>query len=235
MRPLNFARCLLSASALGLMLLGAVAYGGGADTAAGVQNKDGDPSPAAGSTAGHSDIDRYLFQDEQINIDGGLSSLVKVLRVNQKNLINDYVIRTFPINNAPPIEVRAIFRTIAAKEGGRAEVIRDKIKKQYWLWVAAPKFQMPYIEAALKELDVGWLKDDMDGSYEAYYKAKFRPVGAINALARVAAAGSDHTTILDTVNNAMLRTGEPYRTESFLLKAKEVDQPIPQLLLEATV
>ena len=222
---------------VGLLALwsGAVADAAGGDTASDVRSKDGNASPTAGSSHGHSNIDDYTEQDEQINIDGGRDSVVKVLRVNQKNLINDYVIRTFRINNAPPIEIRAVFRTIAAKEGGRAEVIRDKVKKEYWLWVAAPKFQMPYIEAALKELDVPWLKDDLDGSSEGYYKAKFRKASAIDRMVTVAAAGSDHISVIDTVNNSLLRTGEPYRVQSYLKYAAVVDQPIPQLLLEVAV
>ena len=213
------------------MCFGTVAYGTGGSEASGVHSKTGNASP----TAAASDVDTYTFQDEQINIDASTDNVVKVLRVNQKNLINDYVIRTFPILNAPPIEVRAVFRNITAAEGGRAEVIRDKIKKQYWLWVAAPKFQMPYIEAALKELDVPWLSDDLDGSYEAYSRAKFRQASAIDALAAVAAAGSDHTSVVDDVNNGLLRIGEPYRTKSYLKYAAVVDKPIPQLLLEAAV
>jgi type II secretory pathway component GspD/PulD (secretin) len=230
----GFGRSLLLAALLALWS-GAVANADGVNQSAGVQNKDGNPSPGAGSIQGHSNIDDYTHQDEQINIDASRDNVVKVLRVNQKNLVNDFVVRTFPIENAPPIEVRAIFRNIVALEGGRAEVIRDKVKNQDWLWVTAPKFQMPYIEAAVKELDVSWLKDDLDGSFEAYYKAKFRKAAAIDALAAVPAAGSDHPSVVDAVNNALLRTGEPYRTEHYLKYAAVVDQPIPQLLLDAAV
>jgi len=211
------------------------ASGGNAST--GVQNTDGNPSPPAGSSqpGGHSNIDDYTQQDEQVNIDGDRDNVVKVLRVNQKNLINDYVVRMFPISSAPPIEMREVFRRIVALEGGRAEVIRDKKQERNWLWVVAPKFQIPHIEASVKELDVPWLSDDTDGSYEAYYKAKFRAIGAIDALASLPAAGADHVSVLDTVNNASLRIGEPYRTESYVKHAKEVDLPIPQVLLEGAI
>jgi type II secretory pathway component GspD/PulD (secretin) len=231
MRVQALSRCLLIAGVLGIIWSAGVAYGTGDLEASGVSSRRGNASPSAAA----SDIDTYTFQDEQINIDGSQDSVVKVLRANQKNLVNDYVVRTFPIKHAPPIEVRAVFRNIASLEGGRAEVIRDKIQKMYWLWVVAPKFQMPYIEAALKELDVPWLKDDVDGSYEAYYKAKFREASAINALAAVAAAGGDHTSVVDEVNNALLRIGEPYRTQSYVKYANVVDKPIPQVLLEAAV
>lgn len=206
-----------------------------------MNSKDGNPSPAAGSIHGHSNIDDYTQQDEQINIDGGRNSVVKVLRANQKNLLNDFVIGIFPIRNAPPIEIRNVFRIITAQEGGRAEVIRDQKKKENFLWVVAPKFQLPHIEAALKALDEAWLKDDFDGATETYYKAKFRDIREVHALATIAAsaalrsAGEDNNVDLDRVNNAALFIGEPYRGESYLKYAKQVDQPIPQILLDATV
>jgi Flp pilus assembly secretin CpaC len=217
------------------LYLATVVYGGGGTTATGVNNKDGNPSPGAGSQFGHSNVDDYTQQDEQINIDGNKDSVVKVLRVNQKNLINDYVIRTFPINNASPIEMLDAFRNVLALEGGRAEVIRDKIQKKYWLWVAGPKFQMPFIAEAVKALDVKWLSDDFDGASQAHYKAKFRAIGAIDAIAKKGASSSDNTIVLDPVANASLFIGEPYRAKSYLKYSKVVDRPIPQILLEAVV
>jgi len=227
-------RCLVVAIAVNLCS-GPMALGAGVTTHTGVQNKDGNPSPSGGSTAGHSNIDNYTNQDEQINIDGNKDSLVKVLRVNQKNLINDYVVGTFPINNASPIEVRGVFRNVLALEGGRAEVIRDKIKKQYWLYVVAPKFQMPYIAEAVKQLDVKWLSDDFDGADQVYYHAKFRDIVEIDDIARSAASSSDNTIVLDKVTNSSLFIGEPYRAKSYIKYSKVVDQPVPQILLEATV
>ena len=224
------ARHLLMTAAVAVCFSAALLAEGGT-THTDVQNKDGDPSP----TAGESDINTYTYQDEQINIDGGKDGILRVLRVDQKNLINDYVVAVFPINNAAPIEIRAVFRNITALEGGQAEVIRDKVQKQDFLIVWAPPFQIPHIKAALCELDVPWLKDEMDGSKEAYYKAKFRDIVTIDGMANVMAGGSDYRSVLDTVNNAALRTGEPYRTESYLKYSKLIDQPIPQILLEAAV
>jgi type II secretory pathway component GspD/PulD (secretin) len=227
-------RCLLIVAAAGLCF-GPAAYGGGGTTHAGVNNRDGNASPGAGSIFGHSNIDDYSRQDEQINIDGGKDALVKVLRVNQKNLINDYVVKTFPINNALPIEILGVFRDVVALEGGRAEVIRDKVQKKNWLYVVGPKFLMPYIAEAVKQLDVKWLSTDFDGASQAYYKAKFRDIVEIDDIARSAASSSDNTIELDTVNNAALFIGEPYRAKSYVKYSKVVDQPVPQILLEATV
>ncbi len=230
---MRYRRTAVSIAVAGLLGLwfAAAAHGDGETLASDVQNRDGNASPSAAE----SDINDYTFQDEQINIDGNTDAVVKVLRVDQKNLINDYRIRTFPIKNASPIEMRGAFRQILALEGGRAEVIRDKNTKDYWLWVAAPDFMIPYIEEAVKGLDVEWLSADFDGSLDAYYKAKFRDIAEINRLAVIPAAGSSGTSVVDDVNNAVLRTGEPYRTQNYAKYAKVVDKPIPRLLLEAAV
>jgi len=229
----------------------------------GVNRRDGDPSPAAAprtttstrvrtgigtptetttttSATDGSNVDEYTYQDEQVNIDGNKDAVVKVLRVNQKILVNDYVVRVFPILRASPIEIRNAFREVTRAEGGRAEVIRDKAKKEYFLYVVAPKFQMPHIEAALKELDQDWVKDNVDGSKDGYYKAQFRDIVAIDRIAITPAsatigARADNLVELDRVANAAFVSGEPYRVSSYLKYAKEVDKPVPQIQLEAVV
>lgn len=230
------------------------AFADGTNESTGIQNRDGNPSPATGfsstrtgiggatetTTFSGSNVDEYTYQDEQINIDGGENSVVKVLRVNQKNLINDYVVRTFPIRNASPTEIRNAFREVVAMEGGRAEVIRDKEKKEDFLWVVAPQFQIPYIERALAKLDEPWLKDNVDGSAVGYFRPKFRDVTAVTNIARVPAAAAvgvanDNIAQVDAVANAALVKGEPYRVKSFVKYASEVDIPIPEMLLEAKV
>ncbi len=232
---------LVLSGVLGLALA-AAAHADGTHEWTGIQNKTAPPSPTGGSSqpGGISNVDDYTQQEDRVNIDGGADALVKVLRVNQKNLVNDYVVRMFPFQNATPMEIRQVFREIVAIEGGRSEIVLDPEKKQNYLWVVAPKFQIPYIEAALKELDEPWLKDNIDGSQKAYYRAKFRSIGNIAAVAKIpmsAAIGmpDDNLIVLDEVNNSALIGGEPYRVGSFLKRAPEVDQPVPQILLEATV
>ena len=223
--------------------LATAAYAEGTHEWTGVNKKGGNPSPTAGFSAGeaNSRLDDYVNQDEQINIDGDKDNVVKVLRVNQKNLINDYVSPVFPIKRASAMELRNAFREITAAERGRAELIRDKIKKEYFLWVLAPKFQIPYIQAALKALDEPWIKDDVDGRSEVYYKAKFRDIANINEIltvpssSGVAGSGKDNLVVVDSVNNGALFSGEPYRGQSYLKYAAQVDQPVPQVILEAAV
>jgi len=177
------ATCLVAAICL---CAGRQALAGGTDEAQGVQNTDGFPSP----TAAASNVDNYLNQEDRINIDGDHDATVKVLRVNQKNLVNDFVVGVYPIERATPREVRALFRMITGKEGGRAEVIQDKLGKKYFLHVICPTYQLPYIEAAMKAVDEPWVTDEIDGSREFYYRAKFRDVTNLDAVASIAGDGS---------------------------------------------
>jgi type II secretory pathway component GspD/PulD (secretin) len=207
----------------------------------GVNTKRGNASPGSGSIHEHSNVDDYTHQDEQVNIDGNKSAVVKVLRANQKNLVNDFVVRTFPIRNASPIEIRNAMRNVTYAEGGRAEVIRDTDKKEYFLFVLAPTFQMPFIEAAMKALDEPWVQDNVDGSKTDYYKAQFRDIETIAEMAAIPASmgdqndDEDNLYVADTVANAAHVQGEPYRVSSFVKYAKKVDQPIPQVLCKVTV
>jgi len=204
---------------------------GGQDEASGVQNTDGFPSP----TAAASNVDNYLNQEDRINIDGGRDSTVKVLRVNQKNLVNDFVVGVYPIERATPREIRALFRMITGKEGGRAEVICDKIAKKYFLHVICPTYQLPYIEAAMKALDEPWVTDEVDGSREFYYRAKFRDVTNLDAVASIAGDGDGVTTAIDTAANGIFKRMEPYRAGEWLRTAELMDFFPPQLVLDAAV
>lgn len=238
-----------------LSLVTTAALADGTNESSGIQSTNGNASPTTGfsstttgigtgtttTTNSGSNVDDYTNQNDQININGGEDSVVKVLRVNQKNLVNDYVVRTFPIKHATASEIRNAFRQVTAMEGGRAEVIRDKEKKESFLWVVAPKFQIPFIEQALARLDESWVQDNVDGSEAAYFTPKFRGVTAIvnDVLAPSAAAtvagGDDNYVQLDTVANSALIQGEPFRVSSFIKYANQVDIPVPQMFLEAKV
>jgi hypothetical protein len=215
---------------LGLLASGPV-LAGGQDEAQGVQSTDGNPSP----TAATSNVDNYINQEDRVNIDGNRDATVKVLRVNQKNLVNDFVVGVYPIERAMPREIRALFRTITQKEGGTAEVICDKVAKKYFLQVICPTYQLPYIDAAVKALDEPWVTDEVDGSREFYYRAKFRDVGNLDAVASIPGDGDGVTTVIDTASNAIFKRMEPYRAQQWLQTAELVDLFPPQLVLDAAV
>lgn len=257
MRICQTVKQLVLAGALGLCLAPAGLGDGGPNSGrewTGVNNRRGNPSPDAtqtktttgiGSptettTKSGSNIDEYTYQDEQVNVDGAKSAILKVLRANQKNLVNDFVVGLFPIRNASPIEIRNAMRNVASAEGGRAEVIRDKEKKEYFLFVLAPTYMMPHIEAAVKALDEKWVADNVDGSADAYYKAKFRDIDTVSEFASVPASMSgsgagDNLFTLDQVGNSAQVQGEPYRVSSFVKYAKDIDQPVPQVMCKVSI
>ncbi|MBI4878760.1 MAG: hypothetical protein HY812_03745 [Planctomycetes bacterium] len=231
----------LRISMLALLLPGVLApaaaaqhAGAGPDEAAGVQRRHGNESPAAGFSAGepNSRINDYFNQDEQININPD-SGVIKVLRVNQKNLINDFVTAYFPLKNVQPRELRNVLRVITGQEGGHADVIRDKVKNEAFLQVICPKFQLPWIEAAVAALDVPWLRQAQDGSVTGRYQAKYRPSGELDQFATPYAG--EGTSDVDPDLNYVSRRDEPYRVEEYLKACAKHDLPPPQALLRFTI
>jgi len=225
----------LFAAAVALCLSGP-ALADGQDQWEDVDTGWANPSPSPGS----SNLNNYKYQDEQININGNRDAVVKVLRVDQKHLVNDFVARTFPIRNASPIELRRAFRMVVQAEGGSAEIIQDQQRGEFFLYVLAPTFQMPHIERALRELDQAWVQDNVDGSVDQYFKPKFRDAEAVGDLAEVPGSASigyrgDNIYTVDEVANAAHVSGEPYRVAEFMKYARQIDQPIPQALIEIAV
>ncbi len=203
----------------------------GPNEGSGIQTRVGNPSPDGGFSAlqTNSRIDDYFNQDDQININPD-TGVVKVLRVNEKNLINDFVTAVFPIENVFPREVRNVMRTVTGKEGGRAEVIRDKTNNRAYVQVICPKFQLPWIQQAVAALDVDWLEQARDGSVSGRYYTKYRPAISIDAFASLYAG--EGATQVDFNNSMVLRRDEPYRVESYLKAAETIDIPSPQALLK---
>jgi Flp pilus assembly secretin CpaC len=194
----------------------------------GVNTRRGDPSP----TAAGSNVDDYRFQQDQIYITPD-TGVVKVLRVNQKNLVNDFVTEMIPVHNVSVREIRNLMRQVCGAEGGRAEVIRDKNKKENFVQVICPPFQLPYIRKALAALDKPWVTVVADGATSAYYSARFRDIRAINQVAEVPAGEGESE--VDLANNSVYRWDEPYRTEAYLRGATVSDVPVNQVLLDLKI
>ncbi len=194
----------------------------------GIASRRGNPSP----TASYSNIDEYTYQDEQVNL-GPDDEDVLVLRANQKNLLNRYVTRAIPLRHVTPLEIRNVFRELTGKEGGRAEIIRDKVKKENFLQVVCPEWQLPYIEKAVAALDEKWVEENNDGSDAVYYKAKHRDIEDIDDIADF--WGGEGFTAIDYENNAALRSDEPYRIKSYLKGAALVDVPEHQAKFDVKI
>ncbi|MFG0320712.1 MAG: type II secretion system protein GspD [Planctomycetota bacterium JB042] len=197
----------------------------------GVQTRSGDESPNSGFSTGQTNnrLDDYFNQDEQINIDPD-SGVVKVLRVNQKNLINDYVTVLIPISNAHANEIRGALRTVTGLEGGRAEVVFDAVAKQTFAQVICPEFQVEPIRRAVAALDVGWLRQGVDGSETVEYATRFRPAETVDTFASFYAG--EGTTRVDRFRNRVLRRDEPMRADAYLAAAADLDRLPPQAHFE---
>jgi len=228
----------LARALLGLVVLSGSATaqnkGVGPDEASGVNSHHGDESPTSGLSAGqtNSRLDDYSNQDEQINLDAD-SGTVKVLRVNQKNLIHEYVTATIPLTHANPRELRDVMRTVTGKEGGRAEVILDEKTGENYLQVICPAFMVESLREAVGKLDVDWLAQDRDGSATGQWFTLYRPAETLDAIAsRYAGEGA---TFVDRARNIVTRRDEPYRVDEYLAACDTFDLPPPQAHLKFTI
>lgn len=184
--------------------------------------------------AAASNVNNYINQDEQLNLDPNDGN-VRVLRTDEKAALNDFVTATFPINNVSPRELRNVFRSILQLEGGTAEVIRDKQTGENFLQVIAPSFTLPYIQRAIPTLDESWVREFDTGSADVYYKAMNRVAADIDVFASEFASSDNGASAVDTTGNSISRIDEPYRIENYIKGAKMVDIPANQVLLDVAI
>lgn len=178
-------------------------------------------------------IDNYLHQDEQVNLDANTGN-IRVLRTNQKALLNDFVTKVYPLNNVDPREIRETLNTIIGLEGGRADVIRDDEGKQHYIQVVCPEFMIPHLDKAIPALDESWVREYDSGSADAYWKGRNRFAGDINTIA-ANYASEQGFSVLDLAANAAVRIDEPLRIRLYAQAAEMVDIPSNQVELEISI
>ncbi len=194
----------------------------------------------ASPTAADSYVNNYLYQDEQINIEPS-DGVIKVLRTDQKMLVNDFITTVVPCKQVNPRELRGPFRVMTRKEGGDADVLQDKEKKEYFLHIVCPRFQLPYIQECIAALDEPWVQERQDGSGEMYYKAKFRDIRKIQNVTRWYVGpesfypDGSQKFIFDDLNNAMYYNDQPALMGLQNWALSQVDIPPNQVNLEVTV
>ena len=219
---------MLAATAL-LGLAGGGAMGAGLTEFEDVQALNANPSP----TPAQSNIDNYINQDEQLNISPE-DGVIKVLRTDQKLLINDYVTAVFPLRNVHRREIRNVMRRVTAIEGGRAEVFQDKATGESFIQVIAPPYMMPYLETAVRALDVDWLREYATGAVDLYLRPLHRDAADIDVIAQFY-AGNEGFSVIDETNNSIHRYDEAYRVDEYVRAAKILDQPCNQVVLKVRV
>jgi len=176
-----------------------------------VQSKDGNPSPSQAE----SQVNDYRFQDEQINVDPD-DGVIKVLRTDQKILINEYTTAVFPLRHAVRREIRSVMRQVTKLEGGRAEVFKDPKSGDSYVQVIAPKFMIPYLEKTIAALDVDWLAEYRTGASDVYRKVLHRGAADVDEIAE-AYAGDEGFSTIDTTTTpcaVMTRSTAPKNTWS---------------------
>ena len=213
--------CLLMLS----LLICSISMAGHENWSTDIARRDGDPSPSAYQSR----IDNYKYQDEQVNLDPDDGEL-RVLRANQKNELNEFATALIPVKNVSVRELRPIAREICGMEGGYAQVVRDNVKKLYWVQVTCPPWQLPYVKAAIQALDKDWVTATDDGTALIRYDAKNRDVGPIDTIARIYAGGS---SVEDTLENSATHVNDPSLAASWKAVMEELDRPEHEIKVDA--
>ncbi len=115
-----------------------------------------------------------------------------------------------------------------------ADVIQDFKSKKNYLQVTCPSFQLPYIQEAMKALDVDWAKERLDGSSEIYVPMKFRDVEKVLNITRFYVS-PEFEFHVDKVNNALFYRDEPALMGLQRRGIKEVDIPPSQMMLDVAI
>lgn len=217
---------------LSLMLMALVATAWGRDFSEyqDVQSLKGDPSPSKAD----SHINDYRFQDDQLNLSPN-DGLVKVLRTDQKVLVNDFQTLVLPIKNVDRREIRNVLRKAVGLEGGRVEEFKDKRTGESFVQLIAPAYMMPYLRATVQALDVSWVKEYQNGSVDYYIKALHRDIRDVDLIAQAGYGGTEGFSTIDLGNNAVHRNDEIYRADEYLHGLRLADVPCNQVELRVRV
>ncbi|MEN6626459.1 MAG: hypothetical protein ABFD69_09555 [Candidatus Sumerlaeia bacterium] len=213
-----------------LMALTAPAWSIGFPEYQDVQTLKGNPSPGKVE----SNVNDYRFQDEQLNLSPN-DGLVKVLRTDQKILVNDFETLIVPIKQVDRREIRNVLRQVAGIEGGRVEEFKDKKTGESFVQLIAPSYMMPYLRNAIQALDVPWVKEYENGSVDYYLHMLHRDVADVDLIANAGYGGTEGFSTLDVTNNSVHRNDEIFRNEEYARAVKFIDIPLNQVELRVRV
>jgi hypothetical protein len=215
-----------------VLLVCGVCLGAHVNQSQDIDVREANPSPSASA----SQVDNYIHQDEQINLTPG-DGEVRVGRFNQKIELNEFVPKLIPVHDATARELLPTARQICGMEGGWAEVVLDKKKKQYFIKVLCPPAQLPHVEAAIRALDKEWLNATDDGTGLAHYRPKNRCVGGADFIATRFTEGVtvnpySSSTVDETANSAV-HVDYPILAAAYEDIMKAIDVPPNEITVEA--
>ena len=192
-------------------------------------------------TAGAADTDSAEFAAP----DEVKTHVVKVLRTTNKAQTNRYVPKVYDFQHANPYDVlRFIVRVAQIEEGawfvyGKPENPDDPDSvKGGKVAMVAPLYQLPYIDELMKVIDrTGLTTSSGDKAY--YYRPKHRHVddsSFVDVITAVLAPNrSSGDQVADSEVNGFLFYDSPSGIEDVKRWLPIVDQPPPQVMIEATV
>lgn len=179
-------------------------------------------------------------QDEVVNIDRPVAESTesfKILRSANKQEINRYVTKVYPLEHANPFEILPYLRTIAALEKGNvntAWVPREGGKPRAWIQVNVPDFQIPSIDAAVRAYDVPDFAS-IPGDIRYSYRTKYRSAVEIANFLRTHIISGDGAIMGDATTNTIYVQDSPSDFRRVLAQIEFYDVPAPQLDLEVSV
>jgi len=173
--------------------------------------------------------------------------LVKVLRTTNKAQTNRYVPKVYEFKHVNPYAVVRFYRRVLEIEEGRFATFVAPDGHSGLVLVVAPAYQIPYLDKLMAILDRPGLTTS-DHSGRMYTQLKYRAaddVGLLRTLwGETAHTGSrpphgtragDIKIICDLETNAIYYKGAPSEYEKARTLLKDLDTPLPQVLVEATL
>jgi type II secretory pathway component GspD/PulD (secretin) len=179
-------------------------------------------------------------QDEVVTLDVaalGAPGAFKILRSGDKQEINRYVTKVYPLAHANPYELLPYLRTIAALEKGNvvtAWVPKPGEKALSWIQVNVPDFQIPSIDEAVKAYDVPDFAS-IPGDIKFSYRTKYRSAVEIADFIRVSTLSPDGLIKGDPTTNTIYVQDSPSDFLRVFAQIQFYDIPAPQIDLEVSI
>lgn len=173
--------------------------------------------------------------------------LVKVLRTTNKAQTNRYVPKVYEMKNVNPFDVQRFFRRVMEIEEGQFATFVKPNGKSGLVVVVAPEYQIPYLDELMAHIDRPGLTSS-SGDDPRYIRLQHRAADDLGFLATLFSEANHSPTrptrgtrAGDTDLIADLETGSifiyapPSISERIEALIKELDKPMPQVLVSATV
>ena len=173
--------------------------------------------------------------------------LVKVLRTTNKAQTNRYVPKVYALKNVNPFDVQRFFRRVMEIEEGRFATFVAPDGKSGLVAVVAPEYQIPYLDQLIEHIDRPGLTSS-SGDDPRYIRLQHRAADDLGFLATLYSEANHSPTrptrgtragdtdlIADLETGSLFVYAPPSISERLEALIKEIDRPMPQVLVDATV